>query len=254
MDVTLYGRHDDLALALGILVLLGLDIREKMRHSLFHDARRFDDLRQEHFAGTEQVADNIHAVHQWAFDDLDRAATGLFDGQTRLFSVVNDMGVDPFDQCMFEPLCNRPTAPFGLGFFLRHIGAAVFFGQRDQPLGRIGITVENDIFAGNTKLGVNIIINVELAGIDNRHVQSGRDRVVEKDRMHCPADRLVTPEGEGKVRKTARIMGVRTQDPQLFDCFDEVDPVIIMLFDTGGDSKDIGVENDVLGRKAGADQ
>ena len=39
---------------------------------LLHDARRLHDLWQEHLAGAEQVADDIHAVHQRAFDDVQR--------------------------------------------------------------------------------------------------------------------------------------------------------------------------------------
>lgn len=32
-------------------------------------------------------------------------------------------------------------------------------------------------------------------------------------------------------------------------CSDEVDRVVVVLFDAGGDGEDIGIENDVLGRK-----
>ena len=32
----------------------------------------FDHLRQEHLAGTKEVADDVHAIHQRAFDDLQR--------------------------------------------------------------------------------------------------------------------------------------------------------------------------------------
>src|SRR3546814_1341919 len=37
-----------------------------------HDARAFDHLGQEHLAGAEEVADDVHAVHQRALDDLER--------------------------------------------------------------------------------------------------------------------------------------------------------------------------------------
>ena len=50
MHVALHGRHDDLALALGARLFLRLNIREEMRDRLFHHARRFYHLRQEHAA------------------------------------------------------------------------------------------------------------------------------------------------------------------------------------------------------------
>ena len=31
--------------------------------------------------------------------------------------------------------------------------------------------------------------------------------------------------------------------------FDEVDGVVVVLFDAGGDSEDVGIEDDVLGRE-----
>ena len=34
----------------------------------FHDAGAFDDLREKHFAGAKQIADDIHAVHEGTFD------------------------------------------------------------------------------------------------------------------------------------------------------------------------------------------
>ena len=40
---------------------------------LFHHPRAFHDLRQEHFAGAEQIADDTHAGHERAFDDIQRA-------------------------------------------------------------------------------------------------------------------------------------------------------------------------------------
>ena len=56
-DPTLGARRDARA------GLLGFDVGHEVRDRLLHDARRFHDLRQEHLAGTEQVADHIHAVH-----------------------------------------------------------------------------------------------------------------------------------------------------------------------------------------------
>ena len=48
-----------------------------MRDRLLHHAGRFDHLRQEHFALTEQIAHHIHTGHQRAFNDLQRARKAL---------------------------------------------------------------------------------------------------------------------------------------------------------------------------------
>jgi hypothetical protein len=46
--------------------------RHQIGHRLLHHAGRLHHLRQEHLAGAEQVADDVHAGHQRAFDDMQR--------------------------------------------------------------------------------------------------------------------------------------------------------------------------------------
>ena len=98
-------------------------------------------MRQEHFARTEQIADDIHAVHQRAFDNFDRATACGLDGEPRFLGIVDNMRVDALDQSMFEAFLDFPAAPLGLCFLLRYVGAAIFFGQRNQPFGSIGVAV-----------------------------------------------------------------------------------------------------------------
>ncbi len=80
VDVALDRRHDDRAVGVllgrerGVLGLLLLDEGDQVGHGLLHDAGALDHLRQEHLAGAEQVADDVHAVHQRTLDDLDRPA------------------------------------------------------------------------------------------------------------------------------------------------------------------------------------
>ena len=76
VHVALDGRHDDLAggglrlEARGLL--LRLEVGLQVGDRLLHHARRLHDLRQEHLAGAEQVADDVHAGHQRALDDVQR--------------------------------------------------------------------------------------------------------------------------------------------------------------------------------------
>ena len=46
------------------LGLFGLHERGQVSDGLLHDPRALDDLGQEHLARAEQVADDVHAVHQ----------------------------------------------------------------------------------------------------------------------------------------------------------------------------------------------
>ena len=74
VNVAFDRRHHDPTLALrcaGCFLLL-LDEGDKVRDRPLHDARGLHDLRQEHLARSEQVADDVHSVHQRPFDHLDR--------------------------------------------------------------------------------------------------------------------------------------------------------------------------------------
>src|SRR5579862_3220538 len=46
----------------------GLHEWSQMRHGLLHHSGGFDDLGQEHLAGSEQITDDTHAIHQRPFD------------------------------------------------------------------------------------------------------------------------------------------------------------------------------------------
>ena len=90
-----------------VLCFFFLHERREPCHRFFHHARRLDDLRQEHLARAEEVADDAHAVHQRAFDDLERSAIFL----AGLFGVLVDEFVDAFQQGMLEAFLDRLFAP-----------------------------------------------------------------------------------------------------------------------------------------------
>ena len=47
-----------------------------------------------------------------------------------------------------------------------------------------------------TQVWFNVVINVQLACIHNAHIHTCRNGVIEEDRVHGTADRLIAPEGE----------------------------------------------------------
>ena len=250
VNIALHRRHDDLALGLalgfGKQVFLGLDEGNEVGDRLLHHARGFHHLRQEHLAAAEQVADDVHAVHQRAFDHLDRAIGGL----ARFLGILDDMRVDALDQRVFEPPGDRPAAPFLGSLFVGDRLAFEAFGQRDQALGRVRVAVEDHVLAGLAQRRVDLVVDVELARVDDRHVEARRDRVVEEHRMHRAAHRLVAAEREGEVRQPARVMRVGAELAQFAHRLDEVDAVIVVLLDPRRHREDVGVEDDVFGREA----
>ena len=97
VNVALDRRHHDRPLGLARYTrrgLLRLDEGDKMRDRLLHHARALDDLRQEHLAGAEEIADDVHPGHQRPFDDLD----GPRRPEARLLGVLDDVRRDAADE------------------------------------------------------------------------------------------------------------------------------------------------------------
>ena len=213
VHVALDGRHHDLAVRRALrdaarqpaLCLLLLHERHQIGDRLLHHARRLHHLRQEHLAGAEQVADDVHAVHQRAFDHVERPLGQL----ARLLGVGLDEIGDAVHQRMRQPLLHRPLAPGEIDVLGLLPGAAELVRQRQQPLGRVGPAVEHHVLASSAQLRIDLVIDRQLPGIDDAHVHAGLDGVIEEHRVHRLAHRLVAAEREREVRDAARDVRVR---------------------------------------------
>ncbi len=143
MHVAFDGSHQNFS---GVFIrraagqFFGLHERHEIGHGLFHDAGGFDDLRQKHFSGAEQIADDVHASHQRPFDDQDRFAVFL--------SCFLDVGVneihDAFHQRVRKSFLDGAFAPFVLDDFRF---ALLFdrFGKFNQPLRRVRPAIQQNI-------------------------------------------------------------------------------------------------------------
>ncbi len=78
----------------------------------------------------------------------------------------------------------------------------------------------------------------------------GPDGVVEEHRVDRLAHRVVAAERERHVAHAAGDLGVRQGLLDLAGGFDEVDAVVVVFLDAGGDGEDVGVEDDVFRREA----
>ena len=252
VHVALDGRHQDLAGALApaaaaVRELLRLHVGQQHGHRLLHHPRGLHHLRQEHLARAEQVADDVHPRHQRALDDVQRP----LGGQARLLGVGLDELGDAVDQRVLEPLLDRPLAPGEVALArLAAARALEALGEVQQPLGRVRAAVQHHVLAGLAQLGLDRVVDRELAGVDDAHVHAGVDGVVEEDRVHRLAHRLVAAEREREVRDAARDVDVRQRLDDPPRRLDEVDAVVVVLLDAGRDREDVRIEDDVLGREA----
>ena len=122
-------------------------------------------------------------------------------------------------------------------------------GERDEPLGRVRPPVEHHVLDPLAQLRRNLVVDAELAGVDDAHRHAGPDRVVEEHCVDRLAHRVVAAEREAHVRHAARHLGVRQVLADPARRVDEIDRVVVVLLDAGGDREDVRIEHDVLGRE-----
>ena len=85
MNVTFDGCEENtttLRFGLTLSLLFLFHVRQEMRHGFLHDTRAFHNLRQKHLAFTEEITNDLHAIHEWAFNDLETCivlCSGLLD-------------------------------------------------------------------------------------------------------------------------------------------------------------------------------
>ncbi len=168
---------------------------------------------------------------------------------TCLLDVAFDEIGDAVHQRVRKPLLHRPFAPGEIGLLPLLAVAAIALREREQPLGGVRAPVEHYVLAGLAQLGVEVVVDRHLPGIDDPHVHAGLDGVIEEHRMHGLAHRLVAAERERQVRDAAGHVHVRQVRPDPACRLDEGDAVAVVLLHSGRDGENVGIEHDVLGRE-----
>ena len=255
VDVAFDGGEEDLALGFDDFAggypggFFGFHEGREVGYGLLHDAGGFDHLREEHFAGAEEVAYYAHAVHEGAFDDEEWAA----ELDAGFFGVDLDVGVDAFYEGVGEALFYGAVAPlFGLLFAgdFAYAGGFEGFAEVYEALGGVGAAVEEDVFNQYFKFRLYLFVDFEHAGVDDAHVHAGGDGVIEEGGVHGFADLVVAAEAEGDVGDAAGDFGVGEVGLDPARGVDEVQGVVVVLLHAGGDGEDVGVEDDVFGSHA----
>ena len=242
MDVALHRRHDHLTVGAACAGLFPFDIRDQHRHGFFHDSRRFDDLRQEHLPGAEQIADHVHPVHERPFDHVERPL-GIEPG---LFGVREHELIDALHERVLQPFLDGKLAPFQIIAALDGAAALESLGDLEEPFGRILAARQNDVLDPFTQVSRDVLVNRQLPCIDDSHGQTRTNRVVQEYGMHRFAHRLVAAKRERHVADAAA--HVHRRQP-LLDCsgrLDEIQAVSIVFLDARGDRKNVRIENDVF--------
>ena len=221
-----------------------------MGHRLLHNTGALDYLGQEHLAVTKEVANHAHPVHQRAFNDFNRAFGTLPTG----FRVFNDVVGDALDEGVLHSLLNRPLAPGQIFFLGLAALAAIALGNFQQAVGAVVTAIEHHVLNQLFQFRIDLVVDHELAGVDDAHVHAGLDGVVQEHRVDGFTHGIVAAERERHVADTAGNgrMGQVVANPAAG--VDEIHRVIVVLLDTSGDGEDIGVENDIAGGEADTDE
>ena len=156
----------------------------------------------------------------------------------------------PLTSACEQAFLYRPTAPGQVFLFL--FGLAVDrFGEGDQPFGGVGPAIEQYILDALQQGRVQVLVDGELTGVDDTHVHSGLNGMIEERRVDRLAHGVVAPEREADIADAAADLH---QWQVLFDLSHRLEigqGVFVVFLNARGHGKDVGVEDDVLRQEAG---
>ena len=245
MDVPLHRRQQDFALrTTSARRLFRFNKWDQVGNRLFHDARAFYDLRQEHFPRAEKVSHHVHAVHQRPFNHLNRARKLL----PRLFRIRHDVIPDALHQGVRQP-CGHGQLPPRQIRLRRLPFAAHGLRKGHQPLGGVGAAVKEDVFHAPQQFFVQFFVDGELSRVDDAHVHAGIYRVIQKSSVNRLAHRVVAAKGKGHIADAAADQRVRQLPLNQAHRLEVGQGVLVMFLNARTHGENIGVENDVLRRK-----
>jgi hypothetical protein len=99
-------------------------------------------------------------------------------------------------------------------------------------------------------VGLQVVVHADHARVDDAHVHARLDGVVQEHGVDGFAHRVVAAKAEAHVAHAARHLGARQVLLDPAHGVDEVDRVVVVLLDAGGNGEDVRVEDDVFRRKA----
>ena len=219
--------------------------RFKIGHSLFHYAGAFHDLRQKHFSVTKKVAHNFHACHQRSFNHFQSQVKFCTD----FFGVLYDMFRYASHQGMNDTFFNCSFTPFSILLNFARTLCFVIFGKIYQSFGGVFSTIEQDVFDKFQQIFGNFFVHVEHSGVDDRHVETGVNRMIQKSGMHCFAHRIITTERERNVAHPTTYQRPRTPFFDLAYGLNESHRIVVVFLHSGSHRQNIWIKNNVVRSK-----
>ncbi len=220
---------------------------------LAHHLRSLHDLRQEHLAFAKELSDVLHALHQRSFND----GHGLLVESVQGFHEVGLQIVgNTFGQGVFYALVDGAVAPVGSGLRRAFLDFLCFFldhgSQLREPFGGVGTAVQHDVLYTLQQVGGNVVVDLQHGRIDDGHVETGADGMVEEHRVHGLAHLVVAAEGKRQVAHAAAGLGLGQVLLDPTHGTYEVHGIVAMLVDARAHGEDVHVEDDVAGTEADA--
>ena len=117
----------------------------------------------------------------------------ISSGRAVLLPRFLDVRLDEVDDAVDERVrrARCSTAASRHGRSLLALGAAALHRRRElhHPLGGVRPAVEDDVLDVLEQILGDVLVDDQLAGVDDPHVHAGLDRVVEKRRSESPRAR-----------------------------------------------------------------
>ena len=150
---------------------------------------------------------------------------------------------------MRQALLHRQRAPF---VFQTVIARAALggFGHLDQALAGVRPAVQNHVFHPLEQHRFELVVHAHHAGVDDAHVHAGLNSVVQEHGVDRFAHRVVAAKAKRHIGHAAADLGARQIGLDPARGFDEINRVVVVLFNARGNGKDVGVKDDVFRRKA----
>jgi hypothetical protein len=212
------------------------------------DVEVLNDLRQEHFPTTEEVADLGHPRHERTFNDVQRPLSR----EPRLLRVCEDELDVALDESIRQSLIHRERPPLLRRRFVEvgprssSLGLLLQLRSREELLSGVVRAVEDGVLDELEEVWRDVCVQGKCAGVDDGHIHPRLDGVVEEDRVHGLADVLETTEGEGEVGEATADVSSGESRADDAGGLDEVHPVVVVLGDARADGENVGVKDDVL--------
>ena len=167
------------------------------------------------------MPDDFHAVHQRAFDHVQRRAQ-LPERLRRIR--IHELG-NALDEGILQAFGDvlLPPGQHGLLFLsVFRLLRGQFFSVIRQAFRSVRIPVQQNVFNQLQPVLGNIIVHLQHPGIHDAHVQPLPRGVVQEGGMHGLPHRIIAAEGEGDIGNAAGNVGVGKVPGNPACCLEEI--------------------------------